>query len=460
MVNTVTEVVQETPEQGKITSEGPDISSADLESHWMPFTDNKSFKKDPRFIVKGEGIYVWNNKGQKIIDGSSGLFAVACGHCRPEIADAVFAQLQELDFTAPFLRGQPKSFELAKRIAALTPDPLNHVFFANSGSEAVDTAMKIALAYNFARGQGQRNLFVSCERAYHGVNLDGTSLSGIVKNREVFGNVLTNVVHMHSTLALKQKFIKGQPEEDGVELADDLLRAVQTYGAKSIAACFVEPIAGSTGVIVPPKDYLQRLREICDEYDILLIFDEVITGFGRTGSAFASQEFGVTPDIITMAKAMTNAAQPMSAVAVHDKIYGTVINGSPDNVIEFFHGYTYSGHPVTCAAALATLDIYKKENLFQRANEMSPYFLDSIFSLKDHPLVTDIRGYGMLAAFDIAAEGGPGLRGHDFQKRLFDAGVHVKTTGDTALIAPPLIIEKSEIDDMCGIFREVLDSYR
>ena len=458
MVNTVADILLNMPENnGQV--QPIDISSTDLENHWMPFTDNKSFKQDPRMITGAEGIYLWNNKGERLIDGSSGLFAVACGHCRPEITAAVHEQLRQLDFTAPFLRGQPKSFELAKRIAALTPNPLNHIFYGNSGSEAVDTAMKIVMAYNFARGEAQRNIFVSRERAYHGVNIGGTALSGIANNREAFTGVLPNVTHMRSTLSPDQKFIKGQPKEGGEELANDLLRAVQLYGANRISACFVEPIAGSTGVIVPPEGYLQRLREICDEHDILLVFDEVITGFGRTGSAFASQEFGVTPDIITMAKAMTNAAQPMSGVAVHDNIYDTVINSCSENVVEMFHGYTYSGHPAACAAGLATLDIFEKENLFQRAKDLSDYFLDAIFSLQDHPMVTDIRGYGMLAAFDVAVDGTPGRRGHNFQKRLFDAGVHVKTTGDAALVAPPFVIEKSEINDMREIFLEVLDSY-
>ena len=457
MTNTLTEAVDFISASRAITNRLP--SRTNLENHWMPFTDNKSFKQEPRLLVRGEGIHLWNNKGERLIDGSSGLFSVPCGHCRPEIAAAVHKQLLELDYTSPFLRGHPKSFELANRLAAMTPEPLNHIFYGNSGSEAVDTAMKIVMAYNYARRQSQKNIFVSRERAYHGVNIGGTSLGGIVKNREAFTSVLPGVTYMRSTATPDQKFIKGQPADGGKELASDLLRIVQMYGENRIAACFVEPIAGSTGVLVPPEGYLERLRQICDQYDILLVFDEVITGFGRTGSAFAAQEFDVTPDIITMSKAMTNAAQPMSGVAVHDRIYDTVVNGSETDMIEFFHGYTYSGHPAACAASLATLDIYEKENLFQRAKDLSGYFLDSVFALQDHPLITDIRGYGMLAAFDLSVDEKPGRRGHDFQKRLFDAGVHVKTTGDAALIAPPFVIEKSEIDDMCGIIRETLDSY-
>ena len=457
VANPMTEAIDFMSEIAASTEQ--DSSCADLENHWMPFTDNKTFKQDPRLLVKGEGIYLWNTRGERLIDGSSGLFSVACGHCRPEIAAAVHTQLQELDFTSPFLRGHPKSFELANRLAAITPEPLNHIFYGNSGSEAVDTAMKIVMAYNFARRQSQRNIFVSRERAYHGVNIGGTSLGGIVKNREAFTSVLPGVTYMRSTATPDRKFIKGQPADGGEELANDLLHIVRMYGENRIAACFVEPIAGSTGVLVPPEGYLERLREICDQYDILLVFDEVITGFGRTGSAFAAQEFDVTPDIITMAKAMTNAAQPMSGVAVHDRIYDTVVNGSEAGMIEFFHGYTYSGHPAACAAGLATLDIYEKENLFQRAGDLSGYFLESVFELQGHPLIADIRGYGMLAAIELLADERPGRRGHDFQKRLFDAGVHIKTTGDAALIAPPFIIEKSQIDDMSGIIREVLDSY-
>ena len=457
MTNTLTEAVDFISEIA-VTME-QNYLCTDLENHWMPFTDNKSFKQEPRLLVRGEGIYVWNDKGERLIDGSSGLFSVPCGHCRPEIAAAVHKQLLELDYSSPFLRGHPKSFELANRLAAMTPEPLNHIFYGNSGSEAVDTAMKIVMAYNYARGQSQKNIFVSRERAYHGVNIGGTSLGGIVKNREAFTSVLPGVTYMRSTATPDRKFIKGQPAEGGEELANDLLHIVQMYGENRIAACFVEPIAGSTGVLVPPKGYLQRLREICDQYDILLVFDEVITGFGRTGSAFAAQEFDVTPDIITMAKAMTNAAQPMSGVAVHDRIYDAVVNGSETDMIEFFHGYTYSGHPAACAASLATLDIYEKENLFQRARDLSGYFLESLFGLQEHPLIADIRGYGMLAAIELLADERPGRRGHDFQKRLFDAGVHIKTTGDAALIAPPFIIEKSQIDDMSEIIREVLDSY-
>ena len=426
-----------------------------LENHWMPFTANRDFKADPRLMVKGEGIYYWDHKGGKIIDGSSGLFCSAAGHCRPEIADAVSAQLRENDFTPPFQSGHPGSFELAAKVSSLMPDGINHVFFANSGSESIDTALKIAMAYHRARGEGQRTRFVSRERAYHGVNIGGTSLGGMVKNRETFSGLMPSIVHMRHTWLEKNRFAKGQPEH-GAELAEDLQRAVETYGGSTIAACFIEPIAGSTGVLVPPKGYLERLREICDTHGILLVFDEVICGFGRTGKAFAAQSFGVTPDIITMAKALTNGALPMGAVAVDDEIYDTVVNAAPENAVELFHGYTFSGHPTACAAGLAALEIYEKENLFERAAELSPYFLDQVYSLQDLNAVTDIRGYGLIAGFDVATGDAPGQRGTQLQKDLFWSGLHVKFTGDTGIIAPPFIAEKEHIDQIVGILREKL----
>jgi len=426
-----------------------------LENHWMPFTANRDFKADPRLVVKGEGVYYWDHKGGKILDGSSGLFCSAAGHCRPEIADAVEKQLREMDFAPPFQMGHPASFELANRVARLTPDGLDHVFFANSGSEAVDTALKLAMAYHRARGEGQRTRFVSRERAYHGVNIGGTSLSGMVKNRETFSGLMPGVVHMRHTWLEENRFTKGQPEA-GAFLAEDLQRAAETFGGGTIAACFVEPIAGSTGCLVPPKGYLERLREICDAHGILLVFDEVICGFGRTGDAFAAQAFGVTPDIITMAKALTNGAVPMAAVAVRDGIYETVVNASPDNAIELFHGYTYSGHPTACAAGLAALDIYEKENLFQRAAELAPYFLDKVFGLRDLDAVTDIRGYGLIAGIDVAPGAVPGQRGTQIQKDLFWGGVHVKFTADTGIIAPPFVARKEHIDTIVAALRDVI----
>ena len=429
-----------------------------LDYQWMPFTSNRDFKADPRIVGRSEGVYMWNHLGEKLLDGSSGLFCCAAGHSRTEIAEAVYAQLKELAYAPPFQTGQSLAFELAQRVASLTPDGIDHVFFVNSGSEAIDTAMKISLAYHYARGAGQRQRFVSRERAYHGVNFGGTALSGMVKNRQVFGLGIPGIAHMRHTWLPENRFVKGQPET-GAELADDLERIVQNFGADTVAACFVEPIAGSTGCLVPPVGYLQRLREICDRHGILLVFDEVICGFGRTGKAFAAQSFGVTPDIMTMAKALTNAAQPMGAVAVHDRVHDAVMSASPDKTIELFHGYTYSGHPAACAAGLATMDIYDREGLFDKAAELSPYFLESVFALSDIPTITDIRGYGLLAGIDIDPGGNaPGSRGLDVQKRLWKAGLHVKMTGDSAVVAPPLISERAHVDELCGILRNVLSS--
>jgi len=426
-----------------------------LDEYWMPFTPNREFKADPKMIVRAEGMYFWNDRGGKIIDASSGLFCVNAGHGRREIADAVGKQLRELDFCAPFTRGHPKQFELATRVAELTPGDLNRIFFCNSGSESVDTAMKLALAYHQARGQGGRNVFVSRERAYHGVNMGGVALSGLVNNRRKFGAGLPGIAHMRHTHLKENFFTKGEGAH-GVDLAEDLTRFVNLYGAENIAACFVEPIGGSAGCLVPPKGYLKRLREICDTHGILLVFDEVICGFGRTGQTFAAQSFGVTPDILTMAKGITNGAQPMGAVAISERIHDTIMAAAPEGAIEFFHGYTYSGHPGPCAAGLATLDIYKNDGLFARGRELSPYFLDAVFSLRDLPVVADIRGYGMFGAIDVHADGAPGRRGHILQKKLFDNGLHLKATGDCAILAPPLIAEKKHVDEIADILKKTL----
>jgi len=423
----------------------------------MPFTGNREFKQAPYLLVRGEGIYYWNQQDQKILDGSSGLFCCAAGHCRPEITTAVAEQLACLDYGPPFQLGHPLAFELAARISDLTPQNLDRILFVNSGSEAVDSAMKIAYAYHRARGEGQRQRFISRERAYHGVNLGGTALGGLVRNREAFGVGLPAVAHLRHTWLEEQRFVTGQPD-GGVHLAEDLQRLVDLYGAETIAACFVEPIAGSTGVLVPPKGYLERLREICDLHGILLVFDEVICGFGRTGKAFAADSFAVRPDIMTMAKALTNGAQPMGAVAVDRDVYDTVIGFAPEKSVELFHGYTYSGHPAACAAGIAMMDIIDKESLFERAADLSPYFLERVFELKKHAAITDIRGYGMLAGFDIAPNGQSG-RGLEFQRRLYDAGLHIKFTGDSGIIAPPLIAERHHIDELCSIISAVLQEF-
>ena len=336
-----------------------------LEEYWIPFTPNRAFKANPRMVSRAEGVYLYNQNNEPVIDGSSGLFCSPAGHCHPKIVEAVHEQMKLNTYTAPFGLGHEGSFALAREVAALTPEPINHVFFTNSGSESIDTALKIVMAYNQARGQAHRHRFVSRERAYHGVNMGGVSLSGMVRNRQAFPVVMPNVAVMRHTWTGDELFHKpGQPE-NGAELAEDLARICATYGGDQIAAVFVEPVAGSTGVLVPPKGYLERIRAICDEHGIVLVFDEVITGFGRMGHNFGAQTFGVTPDIMTMAKALTNGSIPMGAVAVKDEIYDAVVDASPDGAIELFHGYTYSGHPAACAAGNASMAIYRDEELFQ-----------------------------------------------------------------------------------------------
>lgn len=426
-----------------------------LEEFWVPFTDNREFKAAPRLITKGEGLYMTDQNGGRLIDGSSGLFCCPAGHCHPKIVSAVHQAMLQTTFVSSFGTSHPLSFALAERVARLLPEQFKHIFFVNSGSEAVDTALKMVMAYHSALGR-DRTRFVSRERAYHGVNMGGVSLSGMVNNRKAFPSVLPNVVLMRHTWSKDELFVRGQPET-GAELADDLQRMVDTYGAQSIAACFVEPVAGSTGVLVPPKGYLERLRRICDKNDILLVFDEVITGFGRIGGKFASDRFSVTPDIITMAKALTNGSIPMGAVAASDRVYDTILDAAAPGTIEFFHGYTYSGHPAACAAGLAALEVYEEEALFQRAADLSDYFLDAVFSLKGHPKIRDIRGIGSVAGIELVSNGKPGQRGTQMQKELFWNGMHVKFTGDAAILAPMFIAEKSHIDEILDKFAKTLN---
>jgi beta-alanine--pyruvate transaminase len=435
-----------------------DMKVENLERHWLPFTNNREFKREPRLFVRASGMHYFSPTGRKILDGSSGLFTSAAGHCRPEIAAAVAQQLETLDFTPSFQRSHPGAFALADAVAALTPKGLAHVFFCNSGSEAVDTAMKIALAYHVARREGQRNYFVSRERAYHGVNIGGTALSGIVRNREAFGALMPGILHLRHTLLPENRMTRGMGAQ-GIELAEDLTRFVSLVGERRIAAVFVEPIAGSTGVIVPPRGYLERLREICTRHGILLVFDEVICGFGRTGEPFAALTFGVTPDLITMAKALTNGAQPMGAVAVRDDIYRTIVEAAPEDVPEFFHGYTYSAHPAACAAGLATLKIYRDEQLFARGRDLSGYFLDKMFGLSDLPAVADVRGFGLLAGIEVKPGKAAGVRGNELQAKLYDRGLHVKTTGDVAIIAPAFIASRADIDSMADMLREAIAEF-
>ncbi len=433
----------------------PILEEQARQPYWMPFSPNKEFKHEPRMFVRAEGMYCYTPDGRAVIDASAGLFCVAAGHGRREIADAVHRQLLELDFIAPFTRAHPRAFELARRIALRTPEGLNRVFFTNSGSESVDTAMKIALMYHRVKGEPQRQLFVSRERAYHGVNMGGVALSGMVNNRRAFGVGLPGVYHMRHTALPQNRFVRGQPEH-GAELADDLARLCQLYGGENIAAVFVEPTAGSYGCLPPPKGYLERLRATCDANGILLVFDEVITGWGRMGEAFAAQAFGVTPDLLTMAKALTNGAQPMGAVAAKQSIYDAITDAGPARGVEFFHGYTYSAHPAACAAGLAMMDLFDGERLIERAREMSPYFLDGIYSLRDCPGLADIRGVGMMAAIEVAPEGAPGARGHEAQKRLYDAGLQLKSTGDSLIVAPPFIAERKHVDEIVEKLRAVL----
>jgi beta-alanine--pyruvate transaminase len=428
-----------------------------LERYWLPFTPNRSFKKEPQILVRAEGMHFWNQQGEQLLDACSGLFCCALGHGRREILDAITAQYQTLDFSPPFRYSHPGGFELADRLAEITPGDLDRVFFVNSGSEAVDTALKIALLYHRLSGEGQRQRFVSRERSYHGVNFGGVSLSGMIKNREGFGPGLPGVVHMRHTWLESNRFRPGQGEH-GAELADDLQRFVDTYGADTIAACVVEPIAGSIGILVPPRGYLERLREICDRHGILLVFDEVLTGFGRTGKAFAAQTFGVLPDIVTVAKALTNGAVPMGGVIVSNRIYERITSASPENAIEFFHGYTYSAHPLACAAGLATQRIYREEGIFERAARLAPYFQERVFALGDLPIVTDIRGFGLLAGIDLAPKSVSGERGTAVLGRLFAGGLVVRVTADTVILAPALVAEREHLDRICDTLRRALQS--
>jgi len=430
-----------------------------LNEHWMPFTTNKDFKETPRLIIEAKGVYLKNHEGQTQIDASSGLFCNPLGHGRKEIIDAITKQLQTLDYAQPFQQGFGGSFELATRITKHTPGNLNRIFFSTSGSDAVETAIKISIAYHKAKGQGSRFRIVGRERAYHGMHIGGTSVGGMVNNVKGFASVLMpGVVHMRHTHLPEHKFVSGQPET-GVELAEDLERIAANFGGENIAACIVEPIAGSTGTLVPPKGYLQRLREICNKYGILLIFDEVITGWGRTGSAFGAIEYGVTPDLMTMAKATTNGIVPMGAVACKEEIYDGIIDNAPKGAIELFHGYTYSGIPIAVAAGLAVQDIFDKDDIFKRAKELSPYFQKGLFSLKDIDVIDNIRGYGMMGGIDIKMDKKPGAAGFTCFKHCYDAGVNFKATGDCLIIAPMFICEKKHIDEIIEKLRKGITNY-
>ena len=430
-----------------------------LNEHWMPFTSNRDFKERPRLITEAKGCYLKNHEGKTMIDASSGLFCNPLGHGRKEIIEAITNQLNTLDYCQPFQQGFGGSFELATKISKHTPGNLNKIFYTICGSTAVETAIKIAIAYHKARGEGHRYRFVGRERAYHGMNIGATSVGGMINNVKAFASVLMpGVLHMRHTHLPEHKFVSGQPET-GAELANDLERICINFGAENIAACIVEPVAGSTGTLVPPKGYLQRLREICDKHGILLIFDEVITGWGRMGSAFGAQEFGVTPDMMTMAKATTNGISPMGVVACKEEIYDAMMDSSAKGAIELFHGYTYSGIPISVAAALAVQSIFEKEDIFNRAKEMAPYFQKGLFSLKDIDVVDNILGYGMMGGIDIKMDKKPGVAGFTCFKHCYDVGVNFKATGDCLIVAPMFISEKKHIDEIIDKLRTGITNY-
>jgi beta-alanine--pyruvate transaminase len=430
--------------------------SNSLNEFWMPFTANRQYKSAPRLLVAAKDMHYTSHDGRQILDGAAGLWCVNAGHCRPKIVEAIARQAATMDFAPMFQMGHPQAFELASRVAAMLPDGLDHVFFSNSGSEAVDTALKVALAYHRVRGEGQRTRLIGRERGYHGVGFGGISVGGIGNNRKHFGPMLPGVDHLPHTHDLaRNAFSRGQPAH-GVELADALERILALCDPSTVAAVIVEPLAGSTGVLVPPVGYLQRLRELCTKHGILLIFDEVISGFGRLGTPFAVDRFGVVPDMLTLAKGITNATVPMGATVVSSPIHDAFMTG-PAGAIEFFHGYTYSGHVLACAAALATLDTYAEEGIFAHAGEMSPYFEDAVHSLKGHPHVIDVRNLGMVAGIELAARPGAiGARAYDVFTACYHAGLLVRVTGDIIALSPPLIAEKHHIDELIGILGDVI----
>ncbi|WP_233869024.1 aspartate aminotransferase family protein [Paraburkholderia adhaesiva] len=430
----------------------------DLSSFWMPFTANRQFKAAPRLLASAKGMYYRTTDGRELLDGSAGLWCVNAGHAREEIVAAIAQQAGTLDYAPPFQMGHPLAFEAAARVTELMPAGLDRIFFTNSGSESVDTALKIALAYHRARGEGQRTKLIGRERGYHGVGFGGISVGGIVSNRKAFsGQLLHAVDHLPHTHDLEHNaFSKGQPAF-GAHLADDLERLVTLHDASTIAAVIVEPVAGSTGVLVPPQGYLQRLREICTKHGILLIFDEVITGFGRLGKATASEYFGVTPDILTMAKAINNAAVPMGGVAASRTVHDTIVNSGAPGAIELFHGYTYSAHPLAAAACVATLDLYRREGLFERAHALAPKFEAAAHALRDAKYVKDIRNLGLVCGIELESRSGaPGARAYEAFLKCFEAGVLIRFTGDILAFSPPLIVSEEQIERIFDTVRNAL----
>ncbi len=438
------------------STDAPPLARADLEAYWMPFTANRQFKAAPRMVVQAEGMYYTTDDGRRILDGFSGMWCCNAGHCRKPIVEAIQRQAAAMDYAPAFQMGHPLAFELAGRIAALAPGRLDHVFFCNSGSEAVDSALKIALAWHRMRGEGGRTRLIGRERGYHGVGFGGISVGGIASNRKMFGSLLAGVDHLPHTHDLERNaFSRGQPEW-GAQLADALERLVALHDASTVAAVIVEPMAGSTGVLIPPRGYLERLREITRRHGILLIFDEVITAFGRLGAAFASEVYGVEPDMVTFAKGVTNGAVPMGGVVVSSGIHDAFMAGPP-GAIELFHGYTYSAHPLACAAGIAALDLYRDEDLFARARRMAPKLEAALHALKGTRHVIDIRNQGLVGAVELAPRSGaPGARGYDAFLRCFEAGVLVRQTGDILALAPALVVEDGEIDRIASTLRAVL----
>ena len=432
------------------------LATNDLEAFWMPFTANRQYKKAPRLLVRAEGMFYVTDDGRRVLDGTSGLWCVNAGHCRPRIVEAVRKQVGELDFAGSFQMGHPRAFECASKLVNIAPSGFDHVLFTNSGSESVETALKLALAYHRAKGNAAKTRLIGRERGYHGVNFGGTSVGGIASNRKMFGTLVSGVDHLRHTHDLaRNAFTRGEPEH-GAELAEDLERLVALHDASTIAAVIVEPVACSTGVLVPPKGYLTRLAAICAKHDILLIFDEVITAFGRLGAPFGADYFGVSPDIITTAKGLTNGTIPMGAVLVKKHIHDAFMTAG-EEAIDLFHGYTYSGHPVAAAAAIATLETYKEEGLLTRAAELAPYWQEAVHSLKGLPHVIDIRNIGLIGAveFDPIPDA-PGQRAHTRFVEAFNRGLLTRATGDIIALSPPLIIEKREIDQLFEIFTSVL----
>ncbi len=431
------------------------IAPNDLNAFWMPFTANRQFKKNPRMFVAADGMYYTTADNRQVLDGTAGLWCCNAGHKQPRIVEAIAAQASELDYAPAFQMGHPKAFELANRLVDMAPEGINHVFYTNSGSESVETALKIAIAYHRARGEGTRTRLIGRERGYHGVNFGGISVGGIGPNRKTFGGLLTGVDHMPHTHIPQNAFTRGQPEH-GAEIADELEKIIALGDASNIAAVIVEPMAGSTGVLLPPKGYLDRLRAITKKHGILLIFDEVITGFGRLGSSFGAEHYGVTPDIMTTAKGLTNGVIPMGAVLTSSEIHDAFMTGT-ENMIELFHGYTYSGNPIASAAGLATLETYKEDGLFENARDLAGYWEDALHALKGLPHVIDIRNEGLIGAVELSPiEGAPTKRAFQAFLDAYDAGILIRTTGDIIALSPPLIINKAQIDELIGKLATVL----